>query len=300
MDVNFEYYRVFYYVAKYGNFTRAANVLLTSQPAVTYSIRSLEKALGKKLFTRTRRGVTLTTEGDVLYSFVAPACEKLIAGEEMLRASDGKYTGSIDVCATETALSLYASGVVASFRSLFPGVKVDIMGYNTPKALEQLKLGKSDVAVVTSPFFGDVSFESSVVKTFSSSLVSSPSASFAPRRRIDLAEASALPLVITRETSMDHGFYGELFRKRGLVMKPSVTVESVHLALRAAEAGAGVCFVPDELAAPSVAQGRLVRIELEEGLPMRDICVVRDTRRPLSGATKVFADMLDGSFEGGI
>ena len=63
MNSNFEYYKIFYYVAKYGNLTRAANVMRTSQPAITRTIHNLENELGCRLFIRSKKGVELTPEG---------------------------------------------------------------------------------------------------------------------------------------------------------------------------------------------------------------------------------------------
>lgn len=80
MLTSLDYYRIFYYVAKYRNFTRAADVLLTSQPTVTRTIKNLESDLGCRLFIRGKRGVTLTTEGELLYSYIAPAYEKILKG----------------------------------------------------------------------------------------------------------------------------------------------------------------------------------------------------------------------------
>ena len=59
MNINYEYYRVFYHVAKYGSATRAAEVLLTNQPNVTHTIHRLEDELGVKLFVRSNRGMVL-------------------------------------------------------------------------------------------------------------------------------------------------------------------------------------------------------------------------------------------------
>lgn len=88
MTANFEHYKIFYYVAKYKNLTRAANALVTSQPSVTYCMQNLESVLGCKLFIRSRKGVTLTSEGELLYSYVAPACQQLIqGGRKIERAS---------------------------------------------------------------------------------------------------------------------------------------------------------------------------------------------------------------------
>mgnify|MGYP000255408052 CR=1 FL=1 len=68
MYVDWEYYKIFYYVAKYQNFTKAARVLGNNQPNITHSMNRLESQLNCVLFIRSNRGVTLTPEGELLYS----------------------------------------------------------------------------------------------------------------------------------------------------------------------------------------------------------------------------------------
>ena len=63
MNISYDYYRVFYFAAIHGSFTRAAAALMTNQPNVTRIISNLEGELGCPLFTRSKRGVALTPEG---------------------------------------------------------------------------------------------------------------------------------------------------------------------------------------------------------------------------------------------
>ena len=62
MDISYDYYRTFYYVAKYKSFTGAAEALLNSQPNITRTMKKLEKELGCTLFVRQRHGIALTPE----------------------------------------------------------------------------------------------------------------------------------------------------------------------------------------------------------------------------------------------
>ena len=75
MNIDFELYRIFYVVANNKNITKASQELLISQPAVTKSIKKLEDLLGGQLFTRTKKGVTLTSEGKEIYSYIKQAIE---------------------------------------------------------------------------------------------------------------------------------------------------------------------------------------------------------------------------------
>lgn len=81
MNVNLEYYKIFYYVGKYESITQAAEALAISQPAVSQAVKNLEKNLGSALFVRTSKGVRLTVEGKLLYSYVQRGYEYILLGE---------------------------------------------------------------------------------------------------------------------------------------------------------------------------------------------------------------------------
>ena len=108
MDVNFEYYKIFYYVAKYHNFTKAAHTLGSSQPNVTRAMNCLEQQINTTLFVRTNRGIQLTPEGEkTLYPYFR--CNVTdFAAEEELSDSTGLSHGSISIGVSETALNIFS------------------------------------------------------------------------------------------------------------------------------------------------------------------------------------------------
>ena len=109
MNANFEYYKVFYYVSKYENLTKAASVLKTSQPAVTRTIHNLENILGCRLFTRSKSGMKLTPEGKIFYQYVAAGCAQFFKAEDNLNNLISLENGTIYISATETALHCICS-----------------------------------------------------------------------------------------------------------------------------------------------------------------------------------------------
>ena len=78
--MNYDYFRIFYYVGKHKNITRAANELYSSQPALTRAIQNLERELGCRLFVRTKTGVEFTNEGQRLFEYVNIAHNQLLKG----------------------------------------------------------------------------------------------------------------------------------------------------------------------------------------------------------------------------
>ena len=107
MNVNLEYYKIFYYVAKYGNFTKAAHALNNSQPNITRAMNSLEHEVNCMLFVRTNRGVHLTPEGERLYERVSAAMKQFQLAEEELSDSAALEHGSIAIGVSETALNVW-------------------------------------------------------------------------------------------------------------------------------------------------------------------------------------------------
>ena len=125
MDVNFEYYKIFYYVAKYHNFTKAAQALNNSQPNITRAMNCLEQQLNTTLFIRTNRGVQLTPEGERLYTHVLGAMEQFQAAEEELADSSGLSHGSVAIGASETALNIFLLDKLKNFHMTYPGIPVE-------------------------------------------------------------------------------------------------------------------------------------------------------------------------------
>ena len=82
--ITYDYYRIFYYVAQYKSFTKAAAALGNNQPNITRCMNNLEAELDCKLFLRSNKGVLLTPEGHKLYEHVAIAFEQLALGEEAI------------------------------------------------------------------------------------------------------------------------------------------------------------------------------------------------------------------------
>ena len=120
MYVDWEYYKIFYYVAKYQNFTKAARVLGNNQPNITHSMNRLESQLNCVLFIRSNRGVTLTPEGELLYSRIASAAVQIQDAEEELSASATLEHGAISISATETALNIYLAEKLRAFHTDYP------------------------------------------------------------------------------------------------------------------------------------------------------------------------------------
>ena len=134
--------------------TKAARVLGNNQPNITHSMNRLESQLNCVLFTRSNRGVTLTPEGEMLYSRIASAAVQIQDAEEELSASATLEHGSISISATETALNIYLAEKLRTFHTEYPGIRLRISNHSTPQAVQAVKNGEVDFAVISTPAEG--------------------------------------------------------------------------------------------------------------------------------------------------
>ena len=166
MAANLEYYKVFYYVAKYKNMTKAAAALMSNQPNVTRVMNLLEAELGCRLIIRSNRGITLTTEGQQLYAHVAAAFEQLQKGEEELEQTLKLEKGAVYIGTSETALHVYMLEQLGVFHRKYPEIRLKIFNFTTPEALAALKNRQIDFAVVTTPVDGGANFREVMLKPY--------------------------------------------------------------------------------------------------------------------------------------
>ena len=268
MYVDWEYYKIFYYVAKYQNFTRAARVLGNNQPNITHTMNKLEDQLHCVLFIRSNRGVTLTPEGETLYARIASAAVQIQDAEAELSASATLEHGAISISATETALNICLSERLQAFHAQYPGIRLRLSNHSTPQAIQAVKNGEVDFAVVTTP----------------------AGQTFAPLagRTLSLRELTAYPLIMLGSESMSRTFYRQFFLENRAELKPDIEAATTDQMLTLVRSELGLAFVPEPMARGNLARGRIVQLDLREHIPPRSVCLVYDHHRPLNTAAREF------------
>ena len=149
--ITYDYYRIFYFVARYKSFTKAAKMLGNNQPNITRCMNILEQELKCTLFLRSNRGISLTPEGKKLYEHVAIAYEQLQIGEEEIRQNGELENGLVSIGASENALRLVLLSRLEKFHEQYPHVRLRISNHSTPQAIQALRSDIVDFAAVTTP-----------------------------------------------------------------------------------------------------------------------------------------------------
>lgn len=292
MDITYDYYRIFYYVAKYKSFTHAAQILMSSQPNVTRSMNNLEKQLGVKLFNRSNRGVTLTAEGKMLYEHVSIAFEQLRTAEDELLNGNGLSSGSITISASETALHVMLLPVLKDFHSAYPQIHIRIQNHSTQTALDSLRNGVADLAVVTTPTHIRRPLKETKLRDFREVCVCGRRYEFLSRSRHHLSELTEYPYISLAKDTMTYEFFTEYFYHNGIDMQPDIEVATADQLPAVLLCDLGYGFVPEVLLETHAGKDRLYEIPLYEEVPLRSICMVEDTGRTLTTAAAELKKML--------
>lgn len=286
MNVSFEYYRIFYYVAKYRSFTKAANVLGSNQPNITRTMNRLEEQTGCKLFVRSNRGVLLTPEGERLLSHVEVALEHFQAGEAELEASADLRTGSISIGTSETALYIFLMEKLSQFHRRYPGIRLKITNHSVPEAVAALERGLVDLAVVTTPTNLERPLQQQTLTSFQEILICG--AEFQPlsQRPFHLKEIEQYPLIMLSRDTMTYTFYNRLFLRHNVILEPDTEVATTDQVLPLVRHGLGLGFLSQQMAAGALERSEVFQVPLQEPVPRREVVLIRDPRHPLSAAAR--------------
>ena len=288
MNVNYEYYRLFYYVCKYHSITRAANVLRMSQPNVTRALNRLEEQLGCKLLVRSTRGVTMTPEGEVLFAHVEIAQEQLQAGESELAGITALESGALTISASETALNVFLLDKLREFHRRYPGVRLRIANHSTPQAIRALGRGLVDLCVITTPARLESTMRRTLLMPFQEILIAGRNFEFLQGRCWALKELQQYPLICLGSETMTYAFYNQFYLSNNLVLQPDTEAATTDQMLTLVRSELGLAFVPEPMARGNLARGRIVQLDLREHIPPRSVCLVYDHHRPLNTAAREF------------
>ena len=282
MNVSYDNYRIFYYVARYGNVTQAANILLSSQPNVTRAIKNLESALGCILFVRSNRGMTLTPEGERLYNHVSVAIEQIQMGETELSFDRSLEGGIVTIGTTETGLHGALLPTLTKYRKKYPGIRIKVLNYSTPQAISALNGGGIDFAVVTTPTdIGKPLYEKKL-RRFREVPVAGREYVYLADKKMHLSELQNHSFICLGKGTKTYEFYTDYFLKYGLTLNPDMEAATLDQVLPMVINNLGIGFIPERFIGDSLEKQEIVQLQLYEPLPFRNIALLGRLDRPLS------------------
>jgi DNA-binding transcriptional LysR family regulator len=274
MALNLHHLRVFARVAESGGFTRAAESLRLSQPAVSKAVRELELQTGVPLFERAGRVTRLTAAGESLFARARELFAVEQSAEEELRALRGLNGGVLRVGASTTVATYLLFPYLARFRAANPRVELRVSSANTRAIARALLERRLDVALVEGPVQHP---KIEVVSWREDELVVivPPSHRLATKRSIHLRELAGAPLIVR-----EPGSGTRKVAERALAahdVSPQVTLQlgSTEAIKQAVAAGLGLAFVSRFAVDEQVKLARIAAVRVREAALGRTLTELR-------------------------
>lgn len=286
MDINYELYKVFYYVATTLSFSEASKQLFISQSAVSQSIKALENKLEQTLFIRSTKRVQLTPEGEILLRHIEPAMNLIKRGETQLLES-ASTGGQIRIGASDTICRYFLVPYLERFHKEFPSAHIKVTNQTSMKCVDLLAAGQVDLIVINYPnshLSNLYTFKR--IAEFKDVFVANKSFSELRGKTITFKELLKYPILMLEKQTTTSEYLHNVFQQHQLDLVPEVELSSNDLLLDLAKIGLGIAFVPNYCI--SEESDNLFCVETEEALPSRELVIAYNQKIPMSTATLEF------------
>ena len=279
-------------VARERSFTKAAAQLGVSQSALSHTIRGLETRLGLRLLTRTTRSVAPTEAGERLILTVGPRFEEIDAELVALSALRERPAGTIRITAGEHAAESVLWPALAKFLPDYPDIHVEVIADN---GLIDIVAERFDAGIRLGEHLANDMIGVRIGPDMRMVVASAPSY-FAARPLLTTPQDLTAHACINLRLPTHGGFYAWEFEKDGRELKVRVDGQLVFnrtvQMLNAALAGFGLAYVPEDLAQPHIAKGRLRQVLTDWCPPFSGYHLYYPSRRQPSAAFALLVDAL--------
>ncbi|HEX6940992.1 MAG TPA: LysR substrate-binding domain-containing protein [Longimicrobiales bacterium] len=282
--------RYFLAVADARHFTRAAEAVYVSQPALSQQIRALERELGAPLFDRLGRSVELTTAGRVLVD----RARRILRDVEDAKAAVGDLAravrGELSLAAVHTANLTVVVEVLARFRERYPGVVVRIHEARAADVVEAVSVGRVDLGITYLPVH-EAGLESEPLYREELVLVV-PAGHPLAGSTVRVAALAGMPLIVPPEGYCLRAGIDAVLAEAGARSRVVAEVVAPESICEAVRAGLGLSLLPADYVATRAARDGLATARLTDPVPTRTVGLLRRGDRHVCTATRAFIEAL--------
>lgn len=286
MNISLEYYKFFYYAAKCGSITQAAEALSVTQPAVSQALRTLAKSLGTDLFVRNGKGVHLTPAGEILFDYVKRGYEEIETGERKVLEMINMETGEIRIGASDMTLQFYLLPYLEAFHEKFSQIKVTVTNAPSPETLKHLQNGKIDFGIVSTPVQNRYDFKMTPVRKIQDVFVAGRKFEYLRGGKLSYKELENLPVMCLEGNTSTRSYVEDYLAQRGTFIRPEFELATSDMLIQFAVRNLGVASVISDFAEKYIRSGELFALKFDRPIPEREFCIVSNERAPMSAAAE--------------
>lgn len=291
--ISLDSYRIFCTVVRTGNMSAAAKELYISQPAVSMAIKQLEDRLGSPLLVRTSKGVRLTPEGDVLYTYLDMALNMVKTAEHKYYEMANLEKGEVRIGASDIVISGYLMPYIKDYSDKYPDIRIKVVNKTTYEALELMKRGVIDMCFVNLPIENSEDMEITQCLKIHDCLIGGTKYKELAEKGMQITELSDYHLLLLEDMSNTRRQLNKFAEENGIKFKPIIELASYDLLIEFAKINLGLTFIIREFDHGAVDGKTLFEIPVEPKIPSRHIGLVKLKNSALSYAAKKFLEMLE-------
>ena len=281
-------------MARSGGFSKAADALDITQPAVSIQVQELEKSLGIPLFHRRSRGLQLTEVGETVYEYAHRIFSLSGELQEAIQDLQGLKTGHLTLGASTTPGEYILPVAIGHFRRQYPGVEVELKVSNTRTIVRQILQRELDLGMIGAelPDAGE-ELEMSTYVVDEIVLVAGTGHPLARQRRVSVRDVMDEGLVVREEGSATRQTAEERFAEMGIQPRVAMELGSNQAVKLAAQAGAGVGVISRFGIGPEVKADLLKVLKVDGWSCTRPLTLVYLKEKRLSPAQRAFLHLLE-------
>ena len=277
---------VFLTVATEKSFSRAAEKLLRTQPAVSLGLQRLEQELGEKLIDRSGKDLILTDAGRTVLEYARRFQSLRQEMDNSLAELRDNSAGRLTIGANESS-TLYLLRHIERYRELYPKVKVQIRRSLSSKVPNELLDGNLELGVISyDP--ADERLQSQVIYTDALAFVVSPKHRLAHRKAVSITELGDENFIAHNVISPYREVVLREFQTHQVPLRMDVEMPTIETIRKLVQDNVGVAFLPRMCVEEEIGQGRVCEVRVKEMHVERKIRLVYPKRRALSHAAQAF------------
>ena len=290
--MNLKQLEAFYLVVKKRSFTRAAEELNVTQPAVTIQVKSLEKSLNLKLIQQVGKRIQLTESGEFLYQYAEKIFDLVSDANEKMRDFKKLMRGTLRIGTTKNYARYIMPSLLSEFQRRFPGIKVILDEGNSEDMAKSVLEKKNELALI-SQLNLDRKIKSLFFSTVEFVLVVSPEHRFSERKSVSLRELNGEPVILREKGSGSRAAILRKFQEYGIW--PSVIIEasSLDFIVGYVKQNKGVSFMFEPDIKEELERGTLKVIFVEEGNIIFFTDIIYHSEKSLSPPGQAFLNVVN-------
>ena len=291
MNTNLELYKIFFYVARNGNITQAANELMVSQPAVSKSIKTLERDLNTPLFNRNKDGVSLNSAGEVLYNKIKKAIELIISAEEDINSLNNMEQGTINIGAGNTIMQRYLMPYIKEFHTRYPNINIIVHTVITEELIKRAQIGLVDIVFTHLPNNIPNNFDILKVKELEDILVVNEDSPYKDKI-IKKKDLETLPLILLPFRASNRKNFNKFCSSNNIVIHPLMEIGNDLIIEECAQNGLGVGLVVKEYVESKLESKELYELKTSFNIEKKYLVCLTDANRKNNIIIKKFLELL--------